>query len=505
MVPYFKAGLENNEFCMWITSEPLKVEDAKAALKKAVKNLDHFINKGQIEILDYSEWYTKSGKFDANNVLQGWVEKENQALKRGYDGLRLSENTFGLAERDWRNFTDYEEEVNNVIGKYRMMAICTYSLGQCGASEVIDVMSNHQFALMRREGQWVIIENSERKRAQAKLNETNTRLQILQQITASVHSTLNLEEVLRQITDGFVFSMGFTSSFIMKLNDQKTHFEVKAFSTKQWILDKVDKILGFSLRNYSLPVNPELNDTVRAVRKGEIVVAKTAAEIAYPLISKETCSVLQKLGGIQNYIVVPLRVDKEVVGGVIITSTQQEVSEEELKMVKIFSQAASHAIQNANLHKQTRQAEETLRESEDRYRDLVEHSHDLICTHDLEGRILSFNQWALETLGYDKNDKEVHLKKNIRDILAPKFREEFDTYLDTIKRDGVAKGVMLVQTAKGEKRLWEYHNTLRTEGVNVPIVRAMAHDVTERRRAEAERERLLANLEAKNRELEAFV
>ena len=74
LVPYFKAGLENNEFCMWITSEPLKVEDAKASLKKVVKNLDHFIKKGQIEILDYSEWYTKSGKFDANNVLQGWVE-----------------------------------------------------------------------------------------------------------------------------------------------------------------------------------------------------------------------------------------------------------------------------------------------------------------------------------------------------------------------------------------------------------------------------------------------
>jgi len=36
LVPYFKAGLENNEFCMWVTSEPVKVEDAKTALKKVV-------------------------------------------------------------------------------------------------------------------------------------------------------------------------------------------------------------------------------------------------------------------------------------------------------------------------------------------------------------------------------------------------------------------------------------------------------------------------------------
>lgn len=29
LVPYFKAGLENNELCLWVTSQPLEVEDAK--------------------------------------------------------------------------------------------------------------------------------------------------------------------------------------------------------------------------------------------------------------------------------------------------------------------------------------------------------------------------------------------------------------------------------------------------------------------------------------------
>ena len=75
LVPYFKTGLKNNEFCMWVTSEPLHVEEAKAALKKAVKILDDYIKKGQIEILDYSEWYTRSGKFNADEVLQGLGRK----------------------------------------------------------------------------------------------------------------------------------------------------------------------------------------------------------------------------------------------------------------------------------------------------------------------------------------------------------------------------------------------------------------------------------------------
>jgi len=104
LVPYFNAGLENNEFCMWITAEPLTAKKAKASLKKVVGNLDDYIEKDQIEILDYSQWCTKSGKFDADEILDGWVEKEKQALKRGFDGLRLTENTFWLEDKDWRGF-----------------------------------------------------------------------------------------------------------------------------------------------------------------------------------------------------------------------------------------------------------------------------------------------------------------------------------------------------------------------------------------------------------------
>jgi len=102
LVPYFRAGLENNEFCMWITSRPLEVKGAKTSLKKAVKNLDDYIKKRQIEILDYSQWYTKSGKFGVDKVLQGWVRKERQAVKEGFAGLRLTGNTFWLEKKDCR-------------------------------------------------------------------------------------------------------------------------------------------------------------------------------------------------------------------------------------------------------------------------------------------------------------------------------------------------------------------------------------------------------------------
>jgi PAS domain-containing protein len=90
-----------------------------------------------------------------------------------------------------------------------------------------------------------------------------------------------------------------------------------------------------------------------------------------------------------------------------------------------------------------------LQESEYFYQDLVEHSHDLICVHDLKGKILYVNQGAAELFGYDKSS---NLLKNLKDFLVPEVRHEFETYLSTIQRDGMAKGLMLVQTGTGEKR-----------------------------------------------------
>jgi len=46
LVPYFKARLENNEFCLWITAQPLEAEDAKEALRGAVSDFNDYLAKG---------------------------------------------------------------------------------------------------------------------------------------------------------------------------------------------------------------------------------------------------------------------------------------------------------------------------------------------------------------------------------------------------------------------------------------------------------------------------
>ncbi len=130
VVPYFKAGLENNEFCMWIVSEPNKVYDAFTILKDAIPDFASYLS--QIKILSHNDWYLKNGNFLGDKVVKGWADKVRYAIGKGYDGIRICGNTTWLDKRYWKAFMDYELEVEEKVGSLNMIALCPYQLGQCG-------------------------------------------------------------------------------------------------------------------------------------------------------------------------------------------------------------------------------------------------------------------------------------------------------------------------------------------------------------------------------------
>ncbi len=166
LIPYFKAGLENNEFCLWITSHPVEVEDAIEALRRVVPDLNVYLEKGQIEIIPYTQWYAKEDVFDSEKVLKSWVEKRTYASYNGYDGMRLSGNTSWLDKENWDYLIKYEEQTGNVIGNYQTIALCTYFLDRLNATEIINLSANHQLTLIKNEGKWKSIESSKSKMAE---------------------------------------------------------------------------------------------------------------------------------------------------------------------------------------------------------------------------------------------------------------------------------------------------------------------------------------------------
>ena len=125
LVPYFKKGLENHEFCVWVTSRTVTTGEARKALSAVVPDLAKREVKGQFEVFAYTDWYLAGGRFDMKRILDGWAEKYGLGLDRGYAGLRVSGDTAWLESENWADFSAYEQSIDGAIAGSRILVLCT--------------------------------------------------------------------------------------------------------------------------------------------------------------------------------------------------------------------------------------------------------------------------------------------------------------------------------------------------------------------------------------------
>jgi PAS domain S-box-containing protein len=205
LVPFFKDGLERQESCLWLISDPLSAEDAKTALRQVVPDLDRYEATSNIEFLPYKEWYFKEAAFDAKRVIHGLRQKLGQAVARGHAGLRVSGDTGWVKEKNWRTLVDYENKLNGSLPDERMRVLCTYPIAASGARDLLDVAHAHQAVAARRNGNWEVLETAqftqalEQIRSLAAANES-LRSEIAERVRVE-NELKRLKEILQTIFD----------------------------------------------------------------------------------------------------------------------------------------------------------------------------------------------------------------------------------------------------------------------------------------------------------------
>ncbi|MHB8974963.1 MAG: MEDS domain-containing protein, partial [Pirellulaceae bacterium] len=163
LVPYFKEGLAANESCIWVTSDPFSVEQAKNALRVAVPELDRYLMTGQMEIIPHDTWYWTGGSFNIDAVLTGWCKKAEIAVSRGYCGLRATDNAACLHDEHWAEWVAYEEKVQAELRHHKVIALCSFPLNKCTASQFLQAVNSHDSAIVRKQGGWECIESKGNK------------------------------------------------------------------------------------------------------------------------------------------------------------------------------------------------------------------------------------------------------------------------------------------------------------------------------------------------------
>jgi len=170
LVPYFKAGLESNELCVWVTTEPLSTEDVRKALEKALPNFENYAENGQIEIIPDRMWLARGGKSG-----KAVVSRVDKAVSAGFDGLRLACNAFPEKEGS-KVFSCYGAEA---VGRYNVIALFAYPRDKFDAVGLMEVVKNHRFALVRNADRWEVIESSEARTVKDALKRSEEKLQSL--------------------------------------------------------------------------------------------------------------------------------------------------------------------------------------------------------------------------------------------------------------------------------------------------------------------------------------
>jgi len=219
----------------------------------------------------------------------------------------------------------------------------------------------------------------------------------------------------------------------------------------------------------------------------------------------------------------PLIVQNQVLGVINLSSSRiNAFSNDDIRSISIFSAFASSILNNAILYndmsdvnnkllkavdtltvtqkklkqeiEEGKQAEETLRKSEEKYHNLIEHANDGIISISREGKIIGVNKKAEEMFGYSRTEmigKPAHL------LVAQQHRKRQKKLLHEFAETGrsvtMDKNILEGKARRKDGKTFDvdfsyYILDVHGESIATAIVR----DITERKEAE---EKLIHNQE----------
>ncbi|HCE90940.1 MAG TPA: diguanylate cyclase [Acidovorax sp.] len=145
--------------------------------------------------------------------------------------------------------------------------------------------------------------------------------------------------------------------------------------------------------------------------------------------------------------------------------------------------AVQHALEEVKLRAQRSEARERLRESENRYRLLVENSPMCIHEIDMAGRITSMNRAGLRMMGVE--DEDAVRGFPYLDAVCPADRAHIEALLANAYA-GETRQLEFMSSAPGGPVFKSYVAPIKNENGDVIRLMGMTEDITERKAAEAE-------------------
>ncbi|MCD4794753.1 MAG: PAS domain S-box protein [Bacteroidales bacterium] len=301
------------------------------------------------------------------------------------------------------------------------------------------------------------------------------RLTVMSETAAAFNKCNTLKEVYKLLGQK-IYELTDNSYVIVTSSDRENGaISIKEYFGFEKHIKSVLDILGKDPRKMSfLPDITEKKEKLVAAGKLKLI-PNGLHSLSLGKLPEKACKIVEILLNISHIYSMGISFGKIAQGGIVILLKKDEIIRYKATIEAITKQASDV------IHRKF--AEEALRESEEKYRQLAETAKDVILLLDLEGNVKYVNNEGIRFTGY--SEKEL-LQKNIRELLPSDQIHDLNERF--AKRKKGEKSSFMYEAEfinkKGKNISIEVKTTLIIEQNKPAGVLVIARDITERKQTE---------------------
>jgi len=123
---YLKAGLDAGEAGVYIAGD-----ESSSQIREAMRDfgirVEHLEKTGALRVVDYRNWYIIGGEFNIGKTMSKWKKALDEALARGFKGLRVTGEMACFFKNNMINeLVLYERALHREL-EIPLAAICAYN------------------------------------------------------------------------------------------------------------------------------------------------------------------------------------------------------------------------------------------------------------------------------------------------------------------------------------------------------------------------------------------
>jgi PAS domain S-box-containing protein len=336
---------------------------------------------------------------------------------------------------------------------------------------VVEIEINHKRA------EEALRTSEEAARRLAKENE------VIAEMGKIISSTLNVEEVYERFAEEVRKLIPF-DRIMVALNNPEEGTATVAY------------VSGFGIEGRKVgdiyPLLHSGSGEVILTRAGFLVQPETVEELE----GRFSTLISTFRSGLRSIMTVPLISGNQVIGALHFRSKKSKAyTDRDLRLAERIGDQIAGAIANAQLFTERKRAEEVLRESEERYRSILDNIEEGYFEVDLAGNFTFFNDSLCRELGYSQEEMMGMNNRQYMDKeTAKKVYQAFNQVYATGEPYKACDWEL--KTKDGSKIIHESSISLMRNAQGERIgFRGVARNITEHKRIEEEREKLVGELQ----------